>query len=233
MELFNSVKANKRKSYMIIVLVMGLLAAALYALIGMYIGYTDKLIVIVAVSIGLITMVSYLGLTEAVLGINGAVPLSAENSDLNDILEGLCIAAGMPVPKLYQINDSAMNAFATGKNPKNGYICLTTGLINALERDEIEAVMAHELSHIKNYDTLFATVLALYVGIIVFIGNKTRSYNFRHFSCGCAKQRYCRKCRCGNVIFFSTFGRNGNLLMARVSFGNSSRNSQCNYKKCQ
>ena len=82
-------------------------------------------------------------------------------------MEGLCLATGLPMPKLYVMEDSAMNAFATGRNPKHSVICVTTGLLNRLDKYEIEGVLAHELSHIRNYDILLQTVTVVMVGFIV------------------------------------------------------------------
>lgn len=84
-----------------------------------------------------------------------------DNQDLYHLVENLCIASGLPLPKIYVINDPSPNAFATGRNPKHAVICLTSGLMETLNKSELEAVIAHELSHIKNYDILIASLVVV------------------------------------------------------------------------
>ena len=107
-----------------------------------------------------------------VLSLNGArIATKTEFLQLNEILEGLCIAANLPLPKLYVIESDALNAFATGRNPKNSVICVTTGLIKKLDKNEIEGVLAHELSHIKNYDILVSTIAIVMVGLVSILAD--------------------------------------------------------------
>ena len=87
------------------------------------------------------------------------------------MVENLSITAGLPMPKVYIIDDSAMNAFATGRDPKNASIALTTGLINHLENQELEGVIAHELSHVKNYDIRLMMVVIICIGIITLLAD--------------------------------------------------------------
>ncbi len=171
MELFQSVKSNKLKSYVIIMLIFLLFSVCIYLSVGAMFGFRTITLYASIVVIVIANIYIYNSLEKLVLSINDAVPLAEENKDLESILEGLSIAAGLPTPKLYQINDPSKNAFATGRNPKRAVICVTTGLIESLEREEIEAVLAHELSHVKNYDTLFAAIVAIYIGTIVIIGD--------------------------------------------------------------
>jgi len=89
-----------------------------------------------------------------------------EYQRLHNIVEGLCIAAGLPKPKLYVVDDAAPNAFATGRNPKHASLAVTTGLLQIVNRVELEGVIAHELSHVKNYDILAGTVAVIAVGTI-------------------------------------------------------------------
>lgn len=115
---------------------------------------------------------SYYNSDKIVLSLNKArVATREEYMQLNDILEGLSLATGLPIPKLYVMEDSAMNAFATGRNPSHAVICVTTGLLNKLDKYEIEGVLAHELSHIKNYDTLLSTVTIVMVGFICILSD--------------------------------------------------------------
>ena len=90
-----------------------------------------------------------------------------EYQRLHNIVEGLCIAAGLPKPKLYVVDDPAPNAFATGRNPKHSSLAVTTGLLQMMNRVELEGVIAHELSHVKNYDILAGTVAVIAVGTVL------------------------------------------------------------------
>ena len=92
-----------------------------------------------------------------VLSLNHARPATREQDlQLSVILENLCIASGLPIPKLYVIEDKSPNAFATGRNPEHAVICVTTGLLEKLDKYELEGVLAHEMAHIKNYDILWS-----------------------------------------------------------------------------
>ena len=94
-----------------------------------------------------------------------------EHARLHNIVEGLCIAGGLPKPRLYLIDDPAPNAFATGRNPKHAAVAVTTGLLERMNRIELEAVIAHELSHVKNYDILVSTLAVTLVGTIVLLAD--------------------------------------------------------------
>jgi heat shock protein HtpX len=94
-----------------------------------------------------------------------------EYPHLYNVVEGLSLAAGIPTPAVYVMEDNALNAFATGRNPKHASIAVTTGLLRRLNRTELEGVVAHELSHIKNYDILIATIVSVMAGIIVLISD--------------------------------------------------------------
>src|SRR5947209_8977698 len=89
----------------------------------------------------------------------------------HNLVEGLCIAAGLPVPRMYVVDDPAPNAFATGRNPKHAAIAVTTGLLEKMNRVELEGVLAHELSHIKNYDILVTTIAVTAVGAIALLAD--------------------------------------------------------------
>ena len=95
----------------------------------------------------------------------------AEYARLHNLVEGLCIAGGLPKPRLYVIEDEAPNAFATGRDPKHAAVAVTTGLLGKLNRIELEGVLAHELSHIKNYDILVSTLAVTLVGVIALLSD--------------------------------------------------------------
>ncbi|MBU1000491.1 M48 family metallopeptidase [Patescibacteria group bacterium] len=116
---------------------------------------------------GLMNFVSYYWSDKIVLGISRAKQIKHdENQELYHLVENLCIAAGLPVPRIYIIEDSATNAFATGRNPKNSAIALTSGILQKLNKQELEGVIAHELSHVGNRDTLVMATVSVLVGTI-------------------------------------------------------------------
>ncbi len=117
-------------------------------------------------------VVSYWYSDKVTLAISGAHEISHDdNKDLYHLVENLCITAGLPVPRIYIIEDSAPNAFATGRDPDHAVICYTTGIIQKLEKVELEGVTAHELSHIGNYDIRLMTVVVILVGFVALISD--------------------------------------------------------------
>ncbi|PJA88350.1 MAG: zinc metalloprotease HtpX [Candidatus Moranbacteria bacterium CG_4_9_14_3_um_filter_36_9] len=115
---------------------------------------------------------SYWWSDKIVLAMSGAKLITHEDGrEIYHLVENLCITAGLPEPKIYIINDMAPNAFATGRDPEHGVICLTTGIIQKLEKSELEGVIAHELSHIGNRDILISTVVVVLVGFIALLAD--------------------------------------------------------------
>lgn len=122
---------------------------------------------------------SYWWSDTIVLSMSNATLVEFEtNKELYRLVENLCITAGLPTPKLYIIEDTAMNAFATGRDPEHGVICLTTGIIDRLNKTELEGVIAHELSHIGNRDILLATVVVVMVGFVALLADWFRNWAF-------------------------------------------------------
>ena len=122
---------------------------------------------------------SYWWSDKIVLAMSDAKEVKHEdNPQIYHLVENLCITAGLPVPKIYIIRDSAMNAFATGRDPQHGVICLTTGIIDRLEKIELEGVIAHELSHIGNRDILLSTVIVVMVGFVTLLADWFRHWAF-------------------------------------------------------
>lgn len=120
----------------------------------------------------LMNIASYWWSDKLVLALSGARPASREKFfDLYTVTENLSISAGLPLPRLYVINDPAPNAFATGRNKEHAVVCATTGLLAALNRSELEGVIAHELSHIGNRDILISTVVVVLVGFITLLAD--------------------------------------------------------------
>lgn len=117
---------------------------------------------------------------KIVLAMSKARPIEKkDNPELYRLVENLCITAGLPLPKIYIIGSVSPNAFATGRNPKHSVIAVTTGLLEKLERTELEGVIAHELAHIGNRDTLLATIIVILVGLIVRVVDLSFRTGFR------------------------------------------------------
>ncbi|MBI3671247.1 M48 family metallopeptidase [Candidatus Azambacteria bacterium] len=115
---------------------------------------------------------SYWNSDKVVIKMSGAKPIDkATHRELFNIVENLTIATGLPMPKLYIINDHAPNAFATGRDPEHSAIAVTSGLLERLDRSELEGVLAHELSHIKNRDILVSTIAVVLVGFIAIVSD--------------------------------------------------------------
>ena len=141
-------------------------------------GNSGILYIAVAFSV-IMSFASYWWSDKIVLAMSGAKPVTHENArEIYHIVENLCITAGLPIPKIYIIQDSAPNAFATGRNPEHGVICLTTGLSEKLEKLELEGVIAHELSHIGNRDILLSTVIVILVGFVTLLADWFRHWAF-------------------------------------------------------
>ena len=121
---------------------------------------------------GVSSFVSYYYSDKIVLGISGARRATPQEDKLfTQVVENLCIGAGLPKPTLYVIDDASPNAFATGRDPKHAVICATSGLLSKLNRSEMEGVFGHELTHIKSYDTRLMAVVAVMVGMVALLGD--------------------------------------------------------------
>lgn len=178
MTTYDFIARNKRRSFFLIaVFVLMLLLIGYF--IGYYldIGYTG-LILAVGVA-AFMTLLSYFQGDSIALWTAGAKPIGKEeNPYVFRLVENLCLTAGLPQPAIYIINDPAPNAFATGRDPKHASLALTTGLIEMLENEELEGVIAHELSHIKNYDIRLMTIVIVLVGAVLLIGHWFMRFRF-------------------------------------------------------
>lgn len=135
--------------------------------------YNSSLILIIAVLFSVITsFISYWYSDKIVLAMTRAKPVSRENyRELYNIVENLTIAAGLPMPRVYIVDEEMPNAFATGRNPERAVVAVTRGLVERLDRSEIEGVIAHELSHIGNRDMLISTMAVVLVGFIAILSD--------------------------------------------------------------
>ncbi len=177
MTLYNHSDANKRKTWFL------LSAFFIFVMVVAYIfslAFDNSSILYIAVIFSFVSsFFSYWFSDKIVLSMSGAQEIKMENNrELYRLVENLCISVGLPIPKIYIINDSAPNAFATGRNPEHSSIALTVGLLNKLDKSELEGVIAHELSHIKNYDILISTLTTILVGMIVLLADWFRHYAF-------------------------------------------------------
>lgn len=178
--MFESVSKNKTKTSLIIILFFLLVGLFAYFLAYIF-GEDSNFAFVVATIVASITsIISYYASDKIVIKANHAREATREEYlELNEILEALCLGAGLPKPKLYVMDTASPNAFATGRNPKNAALCVTTGLLKKLDKYELEGVIAHELSHIKNYDILLSTIATVMVGEIAIISDSISRGFFR------------------------------------------------------
>lgn len=177
--ILESVRKNKISSFLVVSLFIIVIMAGVYAIcMASDLG-------IISIPIAMLcgigpALISYFNCDKMVLALNNARPATREQDLLlSDILDNLCIASGLPRPKLYVIEENAPNAFATGRNPNTAVICVTTGLLKKLDKYELEGVVAHELSHIKNYDILLSTVVSVFVGFVLMLSDFFLRSSFR------------------------------------------------------
>lgn len=170
--MFEDIKKNKIKSWFIVLLFLAFIAVIVYY-ICMALDLGELSIIIAMIFAIVSTWSSYYYSDKIVLKLNNARPATREEDlKLVNILDSLVISAGLPEkPQLYVIEDAQPNAFATGRNPKHAVICVTTGLLEKLDYYELEGVLAHEMSHIKNYDILLSAVVSVMVGFVVILSD--------------------------------------------------------------
>lgn len=173
--IYDQISANKRETilimfaFVIVVTILGFLYGEIF--VGEGAGYPIMLMAILFSSVSSVS--SYYFSDKIVLGIAGAKKITREDQPVvYGVLENLCIGAGLKkIPDLYLINDTAINAFATGRDPDHAVVAVTSGIIQRLDKREIEAVLAHELSHIKNYDIRLMTIVVVLVGSVSMLAN--------------------------------------------------------------
>ena len=170
--MFEDIKKNKIKSWFIVLLFLAFIAVIVYY-ICMALDLGELSIIIAMIFAIASTWGSYYYSDKIVLKLNKARPATKEEDlKLVNILDSLVISAGLQEkPQLYVIEDAQPNAFATGRNPKHAVICVTTGLLEKLDYYELEGVLAHEMSHIKNYDILLSAVVSVMVGFVVILSD--------------------------------------------------------------
>ncbi len=178
----SQISTNKRESFFLVLIVLWILIV-----LGASIGYllTRDLVGVVGATTvallvgGLMALGSYFGGDSLVLAASQARPVDdTTQPQLMDIVRELTLAAGIPMPKVYVIPDSAPNAFATGRDPKHASIAVTTGLLEKLDREELQGVIGHELSHVRNYDIRFTLLVGVLVGSIALLADFFLRFTF-------------------------------------------------------
>ncbi len=177
MTTYELISKNKRESWILIFSFLIVIAALGWVFARIY-QNSAILYAAVIISIGS-ALFSYYFADSITLAVSKAQPVDrTSNQQLYNIVENLCITAGIPTPNIYIINDSAPNAFATGRDPKHAIICFTTGILSKLDKTELEGVTAHELSHIGNYDIRLMTLVVVLVGMIALLSNWFLRFSF-------------------------------------------------------
>jgi len=170
-DFYREIRRNKWRTFVILlvfVVLIVLVGVAVDILLGLGVAGVVAAFVFALV----LAFTSYYNSDKIALAVTGAKPADGpEYQRYHNLVEGLCIAAGLPKPRLFVIDDPAPNAFATGRNPKHSALAVTTGLLQMMNRVELEGVIAHELSHVKNYDILASTVAVTAVGTIALLSD--------------------------------------------------------------
>ena len=169
--MYDQVTANKRRSALLVAAFVVVVLAAAWAF-NLLLGGGPVGLVIALVVSGGIAFAAYWKSDAVALAMSHARPADpVEHARLHNLVEGLCIAAGLPKPRVYVVEDEAPNAFATGRDPRHAAVAVTTGLLAKLNRIELEGVLAHELSHVKNYDILVSTLAVTMVGLVALLSD--------------------------------------------------------------
>jgi heat shock protein HtpX len=169
--IYDRIDTNRRKTFLLLIAFFVLIFATC-TVIGLALGLPLGASPIIAVVVLAFALFSYFGSAGVALAVSGAKQVSQEQEPaLFRTVENLCIGAGLPMPRVYVIEDGSMNAFATGRDPKHASVAITRGLLEKLERRELEGVMAHELSHVGNRDTMLMTTLVVLVGSLALLAD--------------------------------------------------------------
>ena len=179
---YSQIAANRRNS-----LLLTLLVVALFGVLGFAIGYAitgtpEGALAVMGLALvvgGLIAAGSYFGGDSLVLSVSGAKEVDETSApQLLNVVREMAIAANVPMPRVYLIDDTAPNAFATGRDPKHASVAITTGLLEKLDREELQGVMGHELSHVRNFDIRFAMIVGVLVGSIALLADFFLRFTF-------------------------------------------------------
>lgn len=168
--MYSLIASNKRKTIFLMLVFVALVCAIAYAF-SLYFG-NDSIVIYALIFSIVYSLFGYFASAKIALGMSGAKPVSKKDApELYRTVENLTITAGMPMPQVYIIDDPAPNAFATGRDPKHSYVAVTTGLLEIMDKTELEGVIAHELSHVRNYDIRVMAVTAALVSVIAILSD--------------------------------------------------------------
>ncbi len=168
---YDLIASNKRKSLLVVGLFMAFIVGVTYAMAYGF-GYSLDIVAYALIFSGVMAFASYWFSDKIILTISGARPATRQEFfDFYTVTENLVMSQQMPMPKLYVIPDEAMNAFATGRDPQHAVVCATTGILGRLNRSELEGVIAHELSHVIDYDTRLMAIVVVLVGLIALLSD--------------------------------------------------------------
>ncbi|RJR24206.1 zinc metalloprotease HtpX [Candidatus Microgenomates bacterium] len=171
LNVYEQVDANKRRSSLIII-IFALFIATVSYFIGRALGYGPGFIGLALIISGITTFIGYWNSDLIILAVSRARPAEKDKDRLfYSVAENISLAAGIPVPKLYVIEDSAPNAFAAGRDVEHASVAVTTGLLDKLDRTELEGVIAHEISHVKNYDMRLMSVVVVLIGMVTLLSD--------------------------------------------------------------
>jgi heat shock protein HtpX len=194
--MYEQIASNKRRSILLILFFLAIIFGLTWVFEQLT-GFGKGGLIIAAAIASVMGLAGYYGSDKIVLGISKARPVTKEEYPyLYNVVEGLAIAAGIPAPKCYVIEDTAPNAFATGRNPEHSVICVTTGLLQKMNRAELEGVVAHEMSHIRNYDIRLGTLAVVMVGVVALLSD----WILRSFWWGGGRRRSRDKGNAGAIL---------------------------------
>ena len=169
--IYDRIDGNRRTTFLLLFVFVALLAGASIA-IGIVLGLPYPLAPLLIIPFLIIALISYYSSSQVALAISQAHEVTKDDEpELYRTVENLCIGAGLPMPKVYVIEDGSPNAFATGRDPDHAAIAVTRGLLQKLDKLELEGVIAHELSHIGNYDIRVMTIVVVLVGLAALMAD--------------------------------------------------------------
>ena len=171
LNVYEQIDRNKRKSFLVMVAFVAFITLVVWVF-SQVLDYGLAGVGFALIITGLMSFSSYYWSDKIILAISRARPASREKDFLfYTVVENLCLATRIPKPKLYVIEDTAMNAFATGRDPQHAVVCATTGLLQKLNRSELEGVIGHELSHIRNYDIRLMSIVTVLIGVVTLLAD--------------------------------------------------------------
>ncbi|EKD93684.1 MAG: hypothetical protein ACD_28C00087G0003, partial [uncultured bacterium] len=177
---YTEISHNKTKTWFLLLFFIAFVIVAGYVIAEIYAPGSGMMGLIVAAAVSFVwTLISYFAGDKIALVASGAKPVEKrDDPELYRLVENLSIAAGLPTPRVYKIESEALNAFATGRDPQHAVVAVTTGLMHRLEKKELEGVLAHELSHIGNYDTRLLMIVTALAGVIMILTDMMWRFHF-------------------------------------------------------